>query len=272
MKFFRWYQFVVPLVLFPASYLLWLRRYDGDHMLVLFALSIPVVFAYVVPGLGTNWLGLWEFNTRFRLGRFRPHHGFVFGTATSLFGLACVPPSPPGFDPVACARAALVTGSVVGFWNWLYDTYAVKSGFILIHNRLTAQGEPAEVVATDHAPVFFGSFGVCYGIALQLADALSARIRPGVFTTVWISAVIAGVVVPVAAYVASSYLRRGESGLKVYRRQTGGRHEESGTRLAEGVPVDRVRISRPDRTIAEPGPAAQGMGGQHPVQRPGGLD
>jgi len=111
MRFFRWYQFVVPLALFPLSYLLWLRRYDGDHALVLLALSLPVVFAYVVPGLGTNWLGLWEINTRFRLGRFRPHHGFVFGTATSLFGLVCIPQAAAGFDLGACLRTADAAGA-----------------------------------------------------------------------------------------------------------------------------------------------------------------
>ncbi len=271
MRFFRWYQFVVPLTLFPLSYLLWLQRYHGDHALVWLALSIPVVFAYVVPGLGTNWLGLWEFNTRFRIGRFRPHHGFVFGTATSLFGLACVPAAAPGFHLGDCLRAALVTGSVIGFWNWLYDTHAIKVGFIVIHNRLAAEGQPAEVVATDHAPVFFGVFGACYGVCLQLADALSAGSRPMVLATLGLAGNVAGVVAPVLAYVLWSYATRGESGLAVYRRK-GGRHDKPDGPLAEPVPVDRVRVSRPGRTVAERGSGAQGMGGRHPVQRTGGLD
>ena len=97
-RFFSVYQYVVPLTLFPLSYWLWLQRFDGRHALTGLALSVPVVFGYVVPALGTNWLGLWEINTRLRLGRFRPHHGFVFGTGSSLLALACLPrlAGPPG--------------------------------------------------------------------------------------------------------------------------------------------------------------------------------
>ena len=36
-------------VLFPVSYLLWLSWYDRDHKLVLLTLSMPVLFAYVIP-------------------------------------------------------------------------------------------------------------------------------------------------------------------------------------------------------------------------------
>ena len=250
MKFFRWYQFVVPLTLFPVSYLLWLRRYDGDHTLVWLALLLPVVCAYVVPGLGTNWLGLWEINTRFRLGRFRPHHGFVFGTATSLFGLLCVPQAAPGFSLSDCLRAALVTGSVIGFWNWIYDIYAVRSGFIIIHSRLAAEGQPAEVVATNHAPVYFGTFGACYGVCLQLVDSLSAANSRGVYLALGLVGTLAAIVFPVLAYVIWSLVTQGESGLKAYPRN-GGRHEELEHQVVEPVSVVRVRVSRPDRVVAE---------------------
>lgn len=249
MKFFRWYQFLVPLTLFPVSYLLWLRRYDGNHALVWLVLSIPVIFAYVVPGIGTNWLGLWEINTRFRLGRFRPHHGFVFGTATSLFGLLCVPETAPGFSLVDCLRVALVTGSVIGFWNWLYDIYAIKSGFIVLHTRLAAEGQPAEVVATGHAPVYFGIFGACYGVCLQLVDALSAGSNRGAYVAIGIAGNLAGVVLPVLAYVLWSFATQGESGLRAYRSQGGRRELER--RVVEPVPVDRVRLSHPGGVVAE---------------------
>jgi hypothetical protein len=249
LKFFRWYQFVVPLVLFPLGYLLWLRRYEGQHSLVWLALSIPVVSAYVVPGLATNWLGLWEFNTRFRVGRFRPHHGFVFGTATSWFGLLCVPAHAAGFALGDCLNAALITGSVIGFWNWLYDIYAIKSGFIVMHTRLAVEAHAAEVVATSHAPVYFGVFGASYGACLYLIDALAAGSQRGAFLTLAVAGNVASVVFPVLAYVAWSHVTLGESGLKAYR-LPGGRHERE-RRVVEPVPLDRVRISRPDRIVAE---------------------
>jgi hypothetical protein len=223
LKFFRWYQFIGPLIFLPLGYWLWLGRYGGNHALAALALSVPIVFAYVIPGLGMNVLGLWEVNTRFRVGKFRPHHGFVFGTATSLFGLVCVPAGSGDGSLAAYARAALVTGSVIGFWNWLYDTYAIKAGFILIHNRLAAEGNPAEVIATDHAPVFFGTFGVVYGLVLQRAESLGSGPPSAAYWTLLLIGTVAGLVVPTLDYVGTMYLKHGESGLKVYRRSmTGG--------------------------------------------------
>ena len=77
--FFNIYQYAAPLVILPLSYWLWLERCAGQHRLAALMLAIPVLYAYIVPAVGTNVLRIWEFNTRLRLGRFRPHHGFVFG-------------------------------------------------------------------------------------------------------------------------------------------------------------------------------------------------
>ena len=79
MGFFNFYQYAAPLIVLPLAYWLWLERMQGEHRLALLVLAIPVVYAYVVPAVGTNVLRVWEFNTRLKLGRFRPHHGFVFG-------------------------------------------------------------------------------------------------------------------------------------------------------------------------------------------------
>jgi hypothetical protein len=154
-----------------------------------------------------------------------------------------------GFDLSDCLRAALVTGSVIGFWNWLYDIYAIKSGFIVTYTRLAAEGQPAEVVATNHAPVYFGVFGACYGVCLQLVDALSAGSHRGVYVALGLAGNLAAVVLPVLAYVLWSFATQGESGLKAYR-TNGGRHELE-RRVVEPVPVDRVRVSHPGRIVAE---------------------
>ena len=78
------YQYVAPVVLTPACIALWYREYAGDLALLATAVLVPILWAYIVPGIGTNVLRVWEFDTRLRLGRFRPHHGFVFGSATSM--------------------------------------------------------------------------------------------------------------------------------------------------------------------------------------------
>lgn len=222
MRFFQWYQYLLPLILFPVSYLLWLERYGGSHRATLLVLSIPVLFAYVIPALGTNWLGIWEFNTRLRLGKFRPHHGFVLGTATSLIGLLCLAYPPRGFGLVEFLRAGFVMGSVLAFWNWLYDLYAIKAGFIVVHLRAHAEGRGPEAIATEYAPVFFGVFGACYGVAVRAVEyVLIAQGRTDLFWPLFVGSHLTVMVLPVLAYVVFSRVTRGESGLRAHRSSDG---------------------------------------------------
>lgn len=216
MKFFQWYQFVAPVILFPLSYWLWWQRYAEDHRMVLAALSLPIVFAYVIPGIGTNWLRLWEFNTRIRLGRFRPHHGLVFGSATSLFALLSLP-DPSDYGVAGLVRDGFVLGSVLAFWNWLYDTYAIKAGYIKVYTRKQFEGASPESVAIDYAPVLFGVFGACYGVSLRGLEQLVVARHP--WHEVCLLLLVghaACLVLPVLAYVTVSLLRSGESGLRSY--------------------------------------------------------
>jgi hypothetical protein len=217
MKFFTIYQYAAPIILLPLSYILWLNRLDGNHWLVWFALSMPILSAYVIPGIGTNRLKLWEFNTRFKLGHFRPHHGFVFGSAISLLALVCVDPPAAQFSLSVLLRAAFITGSVLAFWNWLYDIRAIKVGFIIMYNRQHAESHGAEAIATDYAPIFFFTFGACYGAALYAGQYLLLTLnRWDLFGWLLIICNLIILIVPVSAFVVQSYLKNGYSGLKPY--------------------------------------------------------
>lgn len=219
MRFFRVYQVVVPLVLFPLSYWLWWRRYGQDHRLTLFALSLPIVFSYVVPALGTNWLKIWEFNTRWRLGRFRPQHGFLFGTATSLFALACLDFPPPDLDAWTLLRAGFIMASVLAFWNWLYDIHAIRVGFLRVYNRAYAEDRGPEAIATEYCPVFFGTFGFCYGIALRVGEVyLGVLDRFELFWPLVFACHLVVILAPVAAFVALSWLTQGHTGLRSWEK------------------------------------------------------
>lgn len=217
MKFFQLYQFIAPLVLLPVSYCLWHARY-GEHAMALAAFSIPVMFAYVIPGIGTNVLRLWEFNTRFRLGRFRPHHGLLFGAATSLFAVISLPYA--GEVSIAqMLRAGFVLGSVLAFWNWLYDMYAIKSGFIKVYTQKQFEQATPEAVAADYAPVLFGTFGFLYATSLRWLESLFAQ--GASWPALWLPLLVCHTVClagPVLAFVAVSYLRTGQSGLRSYER------------------------------------------------------
>jgi len=74
-RFFVLYQYVGPLLLTPLAFWLWWKTYEESVTLTLVAWLIPVLFAYLVPCIGTNVLKVWEFNTRYRTGHFRPQHG-----------------------------------------------------------------------------------------------------------------------------------------------------------------------------------------------------
>jgi hypothetical protein len=218
MRFFDVYQYAGPVLLLPLGYWLWSERYDGDARLIALAMSVPIVFAYVIPGIGTNYLRLWEFDTRFRLGRFRPHHGFVFGSATSVLSWLALDYPPRSYDTVEFLRSALVLGSVLAFWNWLYDCYAIKAGFIHVYTAPYARGESAEAIATDYAPVLFGTFGACYGVCLRWFE--RTLIYDQSVEPLWLLAVVshaACLICPVAAYAALSFARRGEFGLRTYQ-------------------------------------------------------
>jgi hypothetical protein len=215
MRLLNLYQYLAPLVLFPVSYWLWWRRCEQSHACAVLLLSMPVLFAYVIPGLGTNWLGLWEFNTRWRLGKFRPHHGFVFGTATSLFALLCVEPHQAGLGIWEVVRSGFLLGSVLAFWNWLYDIYAIKAGFIVVYNRPYNQKLGPEAIATDYAPPLFGAFGVCYGVAVRIAEHWLLE-RGDWHLYGWLAVIgnLAVLILPVLAFVGWSYLRHGVAGLQ----------------------------------------------------------
>jgi hypothetical protein len=217
MRFFRIYQYVTPLVLFPLSYWLWWSRYGHDHRMTLFALSLPIVFSYVVPALGTNWLRIWEFNTQWKIGRFRPQHGFLFGTATSLFALICLAYPPRSFDAGELFRAGFIMGSVLAFWNWLYDIHAIRVGFLMVYNRAYADQRGPEAIATEYCPVFFGVFGFCYGIAIRTGEHYLVDLeRFDLYWPLLFACQLMVIVSPVAAYVILSLLRRGETGLRTY--------------------------------------------------------
>jgi hypothetical protein len=221
MRFLRLYEYLAPLILFPLSCYLWLKRFDGRQDFVVLALSMPVVFAYVIPGLGTNWLKLWEFNTRLRLGKFRAQHGFVFGSATSLFALLCVEPQAPRLDWFELFRAGFIMGSVLAFWNWLYDIYAIKAGLIVVYNQPYSRRQGPEAIATAYAPVFFGTFGACYGIALSIYRyELLERGCRDCFWQLFVGGTCAGLFIPVLMFVLYSYRTAGISGLEACHRES----------------------------------------------------
>jgi hypothetical protein len=211
------YQYVAPAVLAPASFFLWHREYGGDLGLVAAAWLIPVLWAYIVPGIGTNVLKVWELDTRLRLGRFRPHHGFVFGSATAMLAWLVHVPSR---EPIDVVRSAFVMGSVLGFWNLLYDVVAIRAGILRVYNQPWADGRGEAAIAMDYAPWFFGGFGAVYGFGIGTMEWLHARgsLPAPVLAGALAAMLSLSIAVPVAGFVAQSLRRHGHSGTRPVRK------------------------------------------------------
>ena len=211
---FELYQYVAPAILTPLSFWLWWRTYDGNLSLVLFAWLIPILYAYVVPGIGTNVLKVWEFDARIRLGRFRPHHGFVFGSATAM--LAWISHGHPARTILDVIGTSVVLASVLGFWNVLYDINALRSGILRVYNQPWADEKGPEAVTMDYAPWFFAGFGAVYGAGLGIGEVLADRgDLTGLVFAGWFLAVLACAIgIPVLGYRRRSLKIHGHSGCR----------------------------------------------------------
>jgi hypothetical protein len=218
LRFYNVYQFIAPLAFFPLAYWLWWRRFDGDHGLAALIMFVPVVSYYLLVGLGVIRFRMWRFNTWPTIRGMRPHHGFVISTAAALFFYLCLRMVPVGSTGLAGVfTAAFLGASVFGFWNWWYETYAIKSGFISIYTKLIADGATAEEAVTDYAPFFFGSMGACYGAFVKTAEDLLSRSHdPWLYWSVAVCGGVAMIVVPVGVYMIACRLRHGYWGLETY--------------------------------------------------------
>ncbi len=213
-RFFTLYQYISPLVLTPLSFWLWWHTYHEELSLTLVAWLLPILFAYIVPGVGTNILKVWEFDTRYRLGRFRPHHGFVFGSATSM--LLWLVHTGIATSMADLLRMAFVSASVLGFWNLIYDIKALKAGILIVYNQPWADGKGEEAVAMDYAPVFFAGFGMVYGAAISGAEILhTLKYLDGIMAVLYfISVFVVSILVPVILYRRASIRNHGHDGCR----------------------------------------------------------
>lgn len=212
------YQYLAPAILTPLALWLWWKRYEGNVWLTSYACGLPIVYAYVVPGVGTNVLKVWEFDTRFRLGRFRPHHGFVFGSATAMLVWLCHGQHVASW--MGLLRLALVLCGVLGLVNTLYDIRALRVGLLHVYNQPWADDKGPEAIALDYCPWFFGGYGAAFGIALGAAEWLATlgRFDGRCFAWLFPMGLALTVAVPVLGYRAQSFRRHGHSGCRPIRK------------------------------------------------------
>lgn len=216
----RLYQYLGPLVLTPLSLALWWREY-GDARQALVVWAIPVLWAYIVPGIGTNVCKVWEFDVAWKLGRFRPHHGFVFGSATSM--LAWLVHGEAAHSLADVVRQAFVLCAVLGFWNILYEIRAIRIGLLRVYNQPWADGAGPEAIALDYSPWFFGGFGAAYGAciaALELHAAAGGPLGAAEALALLGGGLLACIALPVLGFMRHSMKTHGHAGTRPVTRKS----------------------------------------------------
>ena len=218
-RFFDLYQYISPLILTPLSFWLWWEFYEGEISLVLMAWLLPIIYAYIVPAVGTNILKVWEFDTKYRLGRFRPHHGFVFGSATAM--LAWLSHTAPSTTIFAILQTGFIFASVLGLWNVIYDIKALKSGILKVYNQPWADHKGEEAITMDYAPWFFAGFGFIYGLGVGIAEWISHHytIDGFSFTLLFFAILILSILFPVWGYRRHSMREHGHDGCRAVGRE-----------------------------------------------------
>jgi len=216
---FELYQYMAPAILTPFSFWLFWTHFAGDMRLTLFAWLLPILYAYIVPGVGTNILKVWEFDTKIRVGKFRPHHGFVFGSATASLAWLCHISIETLGDVF---KLAFIYASVLGFWNYIYDVKAIQSGLLKVYNQPWADEKGAEAIAFDYAPWFFAGFGLIYGLGLGMAEWMLAKnlINDGLFGFYFMVILLLAIAFPVWGYRRRSYKLYGHSGCRPIQRES----------------------------------------------------
>lgn len=209
----RHYQYIGPLVLTPVSFTLWWREYQNVPQ-VLSAWLLPILWAYIVPGIGTNLCKMWEFDVRWKWGRFRPHHGFVFGSATAT--IAWTVHSQPAQTIPEILRYAVILCSVLGFWNLLYEVWILRAGILKVYNHPWVKNRGEEAIAFDYAPWFFGGFGAAHGLVIGILEYwVTLYGLPGLMSGLLynLGGLVFVIALPVLGFMYSSFQKHGHCGI-----------------------------------------------------------
>lgn len=160
------YNYIYPFLGFPLLVWLWYR--EAGLALTILAMGLPLVFGYLVPGIGTNFLKKWRFKGHWLLGDYFAHHGFIYA---STMGLALY----VGFFPTLAHEPGLVwgnmarTAALIGFGGWWHDLLAVRHGMIEIYNGPWKRGAVPEVIVAHYAPICFSVLGAAYAGIVTLS-------------------------------------------------------------------------------------------------------
>lgn len=159
--FLSFSKYIFPFIGFPVFLWLWAR--DGSPAFAVLAMGLPLVFGYVIPGIGTNALKLWRFNGPWLMGRYFVHHGFIYAATfgMELYLSFFIPV--PGNETWALIGNMARTSAMMVFIGWSHDLIAVREGMIEIYNASWKRGASPEVIVAQSTPLCYALLGAAYG-------------------------------------------------------------------------------------------------------------
>ena len=174
------YGKVFALLGFPLMAWLWYQRYGAAFAALV--MGLPLLFGYIVPGIGTNVLKMWRFRGSWLVGNYYIYHGFIYASPMALALYLGFFPNQDGGVSATLGNIARTT-AMVGLVGWWHDMLAVRQGMVEIYNRPWKQGAGPEAIVAHYAPICFSLIGASYtGMAIWGYDVL---VRQGNVNGLW---------------------------------------------------------------------------------------
>ncbi|MCP5049899.1 MAG: hypothetical protein GY940_22215, partial [bacterium] len=140
-RFMFFFDYILPFPLFFIMLYLWYIRVDHNFMYAAYVLGLPLVWGYIIPGIGTNVLKLWRFEGKWKIGGYYWHHGFMYAGPVAFIIYATF-----GEGPISTSQVVtiiLCTASAQGLFSSQHDILAVKAGSLIIDNPPARAGKSA---------------------------------------------------------------------------------------------------------------------------------
>lgn len=164
---FQVYVLPIPVTLVMAW--VWLR-WSGSSTFAWYATLLPILYGYVVPGIGTNILKKWRFRGPGLVGNYFIHHGFIWAANLSPVLFLCFLGTPKGPLSVGTiTRVLLATGAVHAYKGWVYDIGLLRHGIAEVYNVPGLKGLSPEQVAGHYVPFCFFLIGLTYALGALVA-------------------------------------------------------------------------------------------------------
>jgi hypothetical protein len=160
MNAFKMFVFFVPVPGCVLSFFLWRWR-TSSTLFALFAVLLPLVYGYAMPGIATSLMGKWRFKGGIRLGGIYVHHGFIYASKLSLLLFACSYCLNPAEATIPMlVSAGFAFSATYALVAWIDEIFLLKNDMVQL-NAPGSEMSPAERTF-KYAPASFSAIGATY--------------------------------------------------------------------------------------------------------------